>query len=38
VQLNIQNLREYFNLKIPIMSMDDMAFEETTKYVEEAFF
>ena len=38
MQFNIQNLREYFNMKIPIMTMDEMAFEETIKYVEAAFF
>jgi hypothetical protein len=38
VRFNIQNLREYFNMKIPIMTTDEMAFEEKIKYVEEAFF
>jgi len=38
VQFNTQNLLEYFNMKISIMTMDEMAFEEKIKYAEEAFF
>lgn len=38
VQFSTQNLQEYFNMKIPIMTMDEMAFEEKIKYAEEAFF